>query len=69
MVKCSDVLKECTASILRVTELVQVDAEVIKRGRNVSVTEDGLRVFGQSHLCGGETGVQECPKPIGVRVS
>jgi hypothetical protein len=31
VVKCSNVLEECTASIYRVDKLLQVDAEVIQR--------------------------------------
>lgn len=36
MAKCSNVLEECTASIYRVNELVQVDAEVIQRKKCVN---------------------------------
>jgi len=34
--KCSNVLEECIASIYRVNELVQVDAEVIQRKKCVN---------------------------------
>jgi hypothetical protein len=40
---------ECTASILWVTELVQVDAEVVGR-RAVIITQNSLRVFGQLQI-------------------
>ena len=50
MAKCSDVLEECTASIYRVNELVEVDVEVIQRKKCVNYNRGRFEGIYQSHV-------------------
>lgn len=47
MTKCSDISEERVTSVFSVTELVQVDAEVIKRKNICAICRNCLREFGQ----------------------
>jgi hypothetical protein len=48
--KCSNVLEECTASIYKVNELVQVDAEVIERKKCVNYNRGWFESIYQSQV-------------------
>jgi hypothetical protein len=54
MVKCSNVSKECNASTVKVTKLVQLDAEMRRVKKRVSYM-GLLRLLGQSFEDGGFT--------------
>lgn len=61
MVKCSDILDECTASFFRVTGLVLMDAEVLQRKISVDYMGQFEVVRSISAMEGGKLG-GDCPE-------
>lgn len=61
MVKCSDILDECTASFFRVTGLVLMDGEVLRRKISVDYMGQFEVVWSISAMEGGKFG-QDCPE-------
>ena len=61
VVKCSDILDECTASFFRVTGLVFMDAEVLRRKISVDYIRQFEVVWSLSAMEGGKLG-QDCPE-------
>lgn len=61
VVKCSDILDECTASFFRVTGLFSMDAEVLQRKISVDYMGQFEVVWSISTMEGGKLG-QDCPE-------
>jgi hypothetical protein len=66
VVTCSDISKEPTASIFKVTKLVRVDAEGVLMDISVGYIEK-LKVAGPITAMGDRQRKRDCPKPMESR--